>query len=336
MPVENRDSANAVKVLSIDIGGSKLLTAIADVDVYSDGTRRAALSGISKRILNKDDGRNGVWNAILSAIEETLDRTHASLSDILKIGATIPGIADPKHAKWVYAPFSGISDWSIGSDLQREYGKEVRAENDVNACAWAEKIFGVCKDVDNFLWVTISNGIGGGLVLNGNIYPGKFAGAAEIGHFNVVENGRLCGCGNRGCLEATCAGPGIARNYCEALADKGSEIGRVDETPAISAAEIAALARQGDAIARQVYSDVGRRLGRALSWAANLINPEKIVIGGGVSGAFDLFSPSMQESFDSYLFKQTNKTLKIEKTGLGYEAGLYAAASLAWGSESSL
>ena len=346
------------KYLAIDLGGSKLLSAVVSVQ-ENEGDRRADLFGIVKRPLSKDSGRQGVWNAILSAIDETLKTSGFGMGDISAIGATIPGVADPKRGYWVFAPFSGIRDFPIADELAERYDKPVFADNDVNACAWGERIFGVCQNVENFLWITISNGIGGGLVLNGRVYPGKYSGAAEIGHFNVVEDGAPCGCGGRGCLEATASGLGIARAYREHVQNASNEssllsnsfidewkaylvkkYGMLGETEslklelesidAVDAALIATEARKGNPIALATYREMGGYVGRAASWAANLINPEKIVIGGGVAGAFDLFYPALWEKFQKCVFRQANQFLTIEKTGLGYEAGLLGAASLAY------
>ncbi len=347
------------KILALDVGGSKALSAIATVTEVN-GSRRVELSGIARRPLKKDSGREGIWEAILSLVPETMEKTGAIWDDVVSIGATIPGIADPKRGYWIYAPFSGVRDFPIADELRARYGKPVFGDNDVNACAWGEKVFGVCQNVENFLWITISNGIGGGLVLNGKIYPGKYAGAAEIGHCNVVENGELCGCGNRGCLEATAAGPSIARAYrrqIESAASGASDDNarlveewnaylaekygktkspsenrqmELDEAKNATAATIADEARRGNPIALATYRATGSHVGRAASWAANLINPEKIVIGGGVAGAFDLFYPTLWKTFQECVFKQPNKDLTIEKTGLGYEAGLAGAAALAF------
>ena len=336
-----------------------MLSALVDVNVDPNGKRTTEISGIAKRALSKDSGKEGVWNAILSAVGETFKQTDSSWDKVECMGATIPGVADPKRGYWVYAPFSGIADFPIAEELQKRYERPVFADNDVNACAWAEKVFGVCQDVDNFVWITISNGIGGGLVLDGKVYPGKFSGAAEIGHFNVVEDGAPCGCGNRGCLEATAAGPAIARSYRE-LVDAAAARSNVDPSlitkwlnylgytdgktsvdstvlkgeleaaNRATAALVAEEARRGNPLAQFVYNQTGKYVGRAASWAANLVNPEKIVIGGGVAGSFDLLYPSLWETFQKCLFKQTNKTVTVEKTGLGYEAGLLGAAALAF------
>lgn len=352
------ESPLASNYLAIDLGGSKLLSAVVTVRNV-DSFPRAVLSGISKRPLHKDSGRNGVWSTILSAVDETFRNSGFEWKDITAIGATIPGVADPQRGLWVYAPYSGIRDFPIAEELATKYGKPVFADNDVNACAWGEKIFGVCQNVDNFLWITISNGIGGGLVLDGRVYPGKFSGAAEIGHFNVVEDGALCGCGRHGCLEATASGQGVARAYREHVLNVARGEGTftpslidgwknfilqkhqtLDETkavrlelesiPSVDAALIADEARKGNPLALFTYREMGGYVGRAASWAANLINPEKIVIGGGVAGAFDLFYPALQEKFQKYVFRQANESLTIEKTGLGYEAGLLGAVSLAY------
>ena len=325
------------KILAIDIGGSKLLTAVIEV-TEEESSRKGMFFGAAKRELRRGSGQEGVLAELESAVAETMTSLEMSWDEIAGIGATIPGLADPAAGMWIYAPFSGIGNFPIAAILREKYQKPVFVENDVNACAWAEKIFGVCQSVNDFLWITISNGIGGGLILNGKIYPGTFGGSAEIGHFNIVENGALCGCGNRGCLEAEAAGPGIARRFEEMLAQNGGETQqRVDllkwkkRIPAgytLAAAEIAELARMGDPIAQEVYNLTGYYVGRAAAFAANLINPACVVIGGGVSGAFDLLETEMKKTFYAQVFHDANKDVKILKTGLGYEAGLYAAASL--------
>ncbi len=359
----NEKTTEKTTILALDLGGSKMLSALVDVSTSAEGERKTELRGVARRELTKDAGRDGVWAAILDATAETFEKTGETWANVASIGATIPGVADPKRGYWVYAPFSGVADFPLADELRARFGKPVFADNDVNACAWAEKVFGVCRNVDNFVWITISNGIGGGLVLDGKVYAGKFSGAAEIGHFNVVENGALCGCGNRGCLEATAAGPGIARRYRELVAEIAEEndaapselrsawsrylastcgkatrgavdrrdlSGEVEAAQTATAATIADEARFGNPLAVKVYNDTGRFVGRAASYAANLVNPEKIVIGGGVAGAFELFYPALWETFERCLFKPTNATLTIEKTGLGYEAGLMGAAALAF------
>lgn len=313
------------KILAIDIGGSKILTAIMDV-FLDKKIYRGKLRGIQHCSLSKNSGKQEVLAVIERLIPPTLGEAGISWAEIDSIGVTIPGIADPKKGIWVYAPFSGITDFPIVAELQARYNRPVFSENDVNACAWAEKIFGVCQDIDDFLWVTISNGIGGGLVLNGRIYPGAFGAAAEIGHFNMVEQGELCGCGNRGCLEAEAAGPGIVRRFTKLIA--ATPLANQWNLVTISAYTIAEAARSENPIALEVYRQTGHLLGRAAAMATNLINPAKIVFGGGVSASFDLLKPQLEKTFREQVFQNVNKKMILEKTGLGYEAGLFGAAAI--------
>ena len=298
--------------LAIDIGGSQFRTALATVS-----GSELKFAPASQRLLSPDCTKEKLFAMLDESIAES-----APTGEYERIGITIPGLTDPATGTWVYACFSGIRDVPIAKILSEKYGnKPVFIDNDVNACAWAERQFGICKETKNFLWITVSNGIGGGLVLNGEIYRGYFGNAGEIGHFNVVEeDGFRCGCGNNGCLEAEAAGPGIARYYASLLNEK---------SPKLSAREIAELARTGDETAQSVFDRTGRLIGKAASYAVNLLNLEKVVIGGGVSNSFDLLFPSMEKTFREKVFRDANPKAVFEKTGLGSDAGLAGAVALA-------
>ena len=301
-----------MKILAIDIGGSQFRTAVA-IDSGSD----LEFAPASQRLLAPDMTKEMLFTMLEESIAES-----APDGDYERIGVTIPGLADPAAGMWVYACFSGIRNVPIGNILSEKYGnKPVFVDNDVNACALAERRFGVCQGTENFLWITVSNGIGGGLVLNGEIYSGHFGNAGEIGHFNVVEEGGFrCGCGNYGCLEAEAAGPGIARRYAVMVKK---------DSPDVSAKKIAELARAGDDAALSVFDITGRLIGKAASFAVNLLNLEKVVIGGGVSNSFDLLLPSMEASFHERVFRDANLKFVFEQTGLGLDAGLAGAVAIA-------
>ena len=300
------------KILAIDIGGSQFRTALAAV---SDASVQFAPA--SQRILTPDCTKDKLFAMLDESIAES-----APCGSYECIGMTIPGLADPATGMWIYACFSGIRDVPISKIISEKYGnKPVFIDNDVNACAFAERKFGICQEATDFLWITVSNGIGGGLILGGEIYRGPFGNAGEIGHFSVVEeNGFRCGCGNYGCLEAEAAGPGIARRYA-ALMQK--------ESPDLSAKEIADRARAGDETAKSVFDTTGRLIGKAASYAVNLLNLEKVVIGGGVSNSFDLLFPSMEMTFREKIFRDANPHAAFAKTGLGLDAGLVGAVALA-------
>lgn len=320
----HREKKMKKKILAIDIGGSKMLAGI--VEMSRDG--------------NTEEGA-GWKSTILSAAGESLPaemteekilekiRTLAAsaaaqiagtvsekemLQEIDAVGVTIPGLADERV--WIYAPFSGIQNFPIAEALEQEFGRPVFIENDVNACAIAEGLLGACRGVRDFIWLTISNGIGGGVVLDGRIYRGAKGFSGEFGHLCVAEDGELCGCGKRGCLEAECAGPGISRFYARLTGEK------------IPASEIAERAEAGEPAALETFRREGKVLGRALANAANILNPARIILGGGVARAWDLFYPTLEETFRKDIFRRANEDVLIERTALGYEAALLGAAVL--------
>ena len=170
------------KYLAIDIGGSKIVVGVVD--------ETGAVLQSCKENLPRTYG--------IDTVIETILRLANSLGgqDFSAAGVTIPGLADPAKGIWKYAPFSGIGEIPIAAILNEKLGIPVYIENDVNACAVGEKVFGNCRDDKDFLWITVSNGIGGALYLNGELYPGGSGNAGEIGHFIVEENtDTVCGCG---------------------------------------------------------------------------------------------------------------------------------------------
>ncbi len=300
-------------VLAIDIGGSKVMAGIVD------GSGK--IETWEREILERDYELDEVIECILKLT--TRLRKRDEWRDVARVGVAIPGLADPERGLWVYSPFSGIREAPIRSILSKALQLPVAIENDVNACAYAERRYGVCGDVESFIWVTVSNGVGGGLVLGGEIYRGAFLNSGEIGHINVVEGGRLCGCGNRGCLEAYASGASIARRYGELIHH------REKHTPDIDAKGIGKRARDGDEIALRIYEETGYYLGKAISYAVNLINPEKVILGGGVSTDLDLFLPKLEETLRDLVFSEANTGLRIEQTAFLHNAGLIGAAAIA-------
>ena len=176
----------------------------------------------------------------------------------------------------------------------------------------------------SFFWITVSNGIGGAVFINGSLYSGSCGNAGEIGHVVVEEgpNARPCKCGLSGCAEMHASGPALAKNYISL----GGKL-KIDGEPP-TARSIAALAHSGDESAIKAFELEGLYLGRAIGAAINLLNPQKIVIGGGVSLAFDLFWPSLQKTLEAHVYRSANPGYTVEPTALGYNAGLLGAAAL--------
>jgi len=306
-----------LSILSIDIGGSKVLSAVGEI--RTDPQKRLSWSLARKK--HRPVAPTATVDDVLTLIRETLHELFEEKhEEIQAVGINVPGLADPKDGIWIYAPFSGIGNLPIARIFREELNKPVFIENDVNACALAEKYFGATRDEEHFLWVTVSNGVGGGLVLNNEVFTGSVGNAGEIGHFCVeedTEHAIACGCGNFGCLEAQAAGPGILKRYQK-------QTGFVR-----TALEIANLAKSGDRDAIFAFEKTGYYLGKAIAAATNLLNLGKVILGGGVSESFELFYPELKRTFDRQVFRKANPQILIEKTLLGTDAALAGAAAIA-------
>jgi len=296
-------------VLAIDIGGSKIMTGVICADGIVYGKNRTTLvKPVTKETLIK---------TISDLCKETM-RQYGK-DDLICAGAAIPGLADSKKGIWVYSCFSGIENFPIGDMLEAGLGLPVYLDNDVNACALGEMYFGGCKEVKDFLWITVSNGVGGSVVANGDVYEGAYGNAGELGHVHVKEDGYLCQCGIKGCVESQASGPAILRRYRE-------QTGSAE--PGLDARQIAELARGGNTAAIEVFDETGYFLGKAIAAAANILNPQKVIIGGGVALSFDLFYPQLKKTMDRMVYQAANQNLTVEQTALGYAAALYGAAAV--------
>lgn len=297
-------------ILALDLGGSKFIVGIVNEAGEILAKERYEWTELTAE---------GMMQDILAAVK-SFRQSHVDHCDAA--GVTIPGLADPEQGIWIEASFSGIRQLPIADLLEKEWNLSVYIDNDVNACAMAEKKFGCCKDVENFVWITVSNGIGGALYLNDDIFYGAFGNAGEIGHLIVEEAGRKCNCGSTGCLEMHAAGPAVSRNY--ALLANESEADVPD------AKRIAELARSGDEIALRTWELEGKYLGKASAALANMINPARIVFGGGVMESFDLILPALLENYKANVYEYANQNLEIVHTELGYYAALLGAAAVAF------
>lgn len=298
-------------VLAVDIGGSKIMAGIVDAS--------GKVLQKDKRLINSAITREFIIETVLNLSSSVLSKYKFS-DEIKYAGVSIPGLADPERGVWIYSSFSGLSNFNIAEVLSGHLNMPVFIGNDVNACALGEKAFGSCKDIDDFIWITVSNGIGGGVVVNGELYEGAFRNAGEIGHISVVENGLPCKCGNRGCLEVYAAGPGITRRYMEKS--------RYGKGGSPDAKEIAVRAKNGDTAAQEIYGETGYYLGKAIASAVNIVNPRKVILGGGVAMDMELFYTRLEDTMSRFVFKGANKDLMVEKTALAYDASLIGAAAI--------
>ena len=290
-------------IFAVDIGGSKLICGILSREGRILQSHRSTYpTGYSV-------------NDLLALIEKEYYELGADQCCSV-CAATVPGLCDITTGTWLYSPFSGIENIQITEHLTKITGLPSCADNDVNLSALAERYFGACQNCNDFLWITISNGIGGGLFLNGDLYRGEHLTAGEIGHVIVEESGRLCGCGKHGCLEAMASGASLSAIYEEMYHKK------------MGTKDIATLAFQGDKNAISLFQQAGFYIGKAAAHTINLLGLRTVVLGGGMSESFSLLQTGIQDALDRCVFKQANPTVNVIPSPLGSYAALKGCAAL--------
>jgi glucokinase len=306
----------ATRVLAIDLGGTKTAAAV----VAEDG--RVICKESTPTPLGDPEA---AFSTMLALGKRVLEKSGPAGA----LGLALPGIVDRRSGSLLRSPSSGWRDLPLGSMLADAFSLPVSADNDVNACAWGESIFGAGRGLGSFFWMTVSTGIGGAIVVGGRVIQGASNMAGEIGHLVVNPGGRGCGCGNRGCLEAEAAGPAWKR-CALGLLEKQPESALSGLPPeTIDAKRIADLARSGDLLCLEVVERMGAMLARGLAAITNILDPESIIIGGGVAGALDLLLPAIDRSATSFTFSGRDRPLRIQSSALGYDAALVGAAALA-------
>ncbi len=307
--------------VGIDVGGTKIAGGVVDEQGHILATARRESPATDT-------------DAIEHAIEELVAELRSD-HEVVAVGVGAAGFVDSKRSTVLFAPNLAWRDEPLRADLEKRIDLPVVIENDANAAAWGEFTFGAGEDVQDTLLVTVGTGVGGGIVLNGSLHRGAFGVAAEIGHMRVVPDGRICGCGNRGCWEQYASGTALVRDTKEQAA-QGSLIARglldraggvVDD---ISGPLITEAAREGDSFAREQLASLGRWLGEGIASLTAVLDPAVVVIGGGVSEAGDLLLDPVRAHFKANLTgRHYRPELEVRAALLGNKAGMIGAADLA-------
>jgi glucokinase len=307
--------------VGIDVGGTKIAGGVVD--------EAGAILGTARRESPATDS-----DAIERSIEDLVGELRTS-HDVAAVGVGAAGFVDSTRSTVLFAPNLAWRDEPLRRHLETRIGLPVVIENDANAAAWGEFTFGAGEDVSDSLLVTVGTGVGGGIVLNGELHRGAFGVAAEIGHMRVVPGGRICGCGNRGCWEQYASGSALVRDTRD-QARQGSLIarslldradGRVD---LITGPLITEAARDGDSFAREQLASLGRWLGEGIASLTAVLDPAVVIIGGGVSEAGDLLLDPVRAHFKANLTgRHYRPELQIRAALLGNKAGMIGAADLA-------
>ena len=305
----------------IDVGGTKIAGGVVDLD-----------GNVLEQLRVESPARD------VERIEDAIAGLVAKLAanhPIESVGVGAAGYVDKARASVMFAPNLAWRDIDLKAELEPRVDLPVVIENDANAAAWGEFRFGAGHDVDDLLLVTVGTGVGGGLVLDGELYRGAFGVASEIGHLRVVPGGRLCGCGNYGCFEQYASGSALVRNAREA-AQAGSLLARTlldltgGDVDRIDGPIITDAAREGDKFALEQLAELGRWLGEGIASLTAVLDPAVVAIGGGVADADELLLDPIRAAFAANLSGRGHRPmLEIRKAALGNRAGLIGAADLA-------
>ena len=315
---------NAPYLLGHDIGGTKLAVTVAD--------RNGKILHKIRRPTEAERGPRAVVASLVDMSREAMARASLSPVELAGVGVSCGGPLDTETGV-VYAPpnLPGWDEVPLKAWLESALSLPVYVENDANASALAEWSFGAGRGCRHMVYMTMSTGIGGGIILDGRLYHGPNDTAGEVGHMTIVENGPACGCGKRGCLEALCSGPSIARRAREkAQAAPGSlMVDLAGGDPAcITAETVMDAARQDDPAAREIVDETARYMAVGLGNIVNILNPEVIVIGTILVKAQDL----LLEPIRAYLRRETwprvFDTVRVVPAGLGDEVGDLAAIAV--------
>ena len=309
-------------IVGIDIGSENIRVVINDMlGEVAIGT---------KYKVNSDNAIE-IMDEIARTIDDLVSKLRISMSEILGIGVGVSGFIETGNGVSIFCPNRmGFNDFPLDKYLVEKFKKPVIVEDSVRCMAKVEKEFGAAKNVRNFIFVMLGIGIGTGIYIRDELYEGSIGITGEMGHITIIEDGPLCNCGNRGCLEVLASGNAIVKRAKDGIekgvitslssyAKKGSEFG-VDA--------IAKAAQDGDKFAYELISRTGEYVGIGISTVLNLFGPRLIIIGGGVAESGDILLNEIKRIVKMRALEMLTKKVKIINTTIGDNGGARGAAML--------
>ena len=307
--------------VGVDLGGTQIRAILRDA--------QGAIVSRASILTQASDGQKQVIARIIETVRQTV--SGIPWGTIGGIGIGVPGPVDPWTGVVLQAPnLPGWRDVPIRDIVQSAFGVPVEVGNDANLAALGEHMYGAGIGVANLIYVTISTGIGGGIIADGKLLLGAKGLAGEFGHQTLVPDGPLCGCGNRGCLEALGSGTAIARMAREAVArGQGQKLLELAQgsVEALDARIVASAARAGDAVAQDILRCAATYVGIGLANVVNILNPELIVLGGGVTRMGELLFDPVREVIAQRAMPAM-RAVRIVPAALGGDVVLFGAVAL--------
>ncbi|MBA3531310.1 MAG: ROK family protein [Ardenticatenales bacterium] len=307
-------------VIGVDLGGTHLRAALVD--------ETGQIIEQLKRKTMAELGVAGVINRLAEAVQEVLSHLPPQ-AQVLGVGAIAPGPLDPFNGIVYQAPnLLGWENVPLADELHQRLQLPVWIGNDANLAALAEHRFGAGRGYHHIIYITVSTGIGGGIIVDNRLLLGSRGLAAEVGHMQIVPDGPRCGCGNRGCVEALASGPNIASEAAARLTNRGaSMLQGLDRAPTTE--EVVQAAREGDILALDVLARAGEFIGMAMANLVHLFNPQRFILGGGVSNAGEMLFGPIRQTTQARTMSAYHSTFDVVPAALGDEVGVLGAAALA-------
>jgi len=309
-------------VLSLDIGGTHFRSGLFD----QKGLRLFTLEGNTLR----SGGRDWMLKQIAEQCHTLLQKSE---SPVKACGVSFGGPVDfeSQLVRSMHTP--GWENFAMAQWMTETLGLPCRVDNDSNCGALGEYSFGAGRGIHTLVYITVSTGIGGGLILDGKVFRGKDSLAGEFGHMPMTDSHILCSCGAKGCLETFCSGPAIASRAQELAERRPEALGRMAELSSspgsITANAVFQAAAEGDMAAIQIIDEAARWLARALLMIIRIVNPDKIVLGGGVTLAGDTFLNPLRRFLKEMGSPSIPYSTEVQLAELGQYSPLYGAAALA-------
>lgn len=316
--------------IGVDIGGTNIKTVIVSKEGAVLASHKYPTPSVPKDgSVDVGDLFTGILKGFLKEESVTGLLSPASATpEIAGIGIGIAGLIDSKKGVVIESPnIPFINGFNIKEAFEKEFSMPVIVDNDANTCAYGERWVGAGKSFNSFIMLTLGTGLGSGFIYNGELFTGSF----ETGHMVIEPSGRLCTCGNLGCLESYSSGRAIMEKVISAL-EKG-EASILTESCGgsfykITPELIYATALDGDSLCRKAFREFGHYLGIGIANLINLLSPDAVIIGGGLVGAWELFIQDLQQEASKRSFDPLYSKVKIIKSTLTEECGSIGAAGL--------
>ncbi len=324
--VRKKGSTSDKPVLAVDLGGTKILAAII--------SRNGEVLAREYSLTQADAGKDAVVERLIAAIDHILKTSGMTPLGLTAISIAAAGVIDDSKGIVTKSPnLPGWTDVPLKSIIESRFGVPAFVINDANAAAIGEHRLGAGRGARDFLFVTVSTGIGGGVIIDGKLYTGVSGGAGEFGHMTIDINGERCSCGNYGCFELLASGTALAKEAVKRIrqGEKSSLVGMVNgRLEDIAAEKVEDAAEAGDTLSREVILQIATCLGVGLVNLVNIFNPEVIVIGGGLSKMGDVLLEPARGVVRDRAFRLLAEAVRIVPAELGDDAGIFGAAQFAF------